>query len=83
MSWMNPQSDLPASTCPRDGAGHRSATCGIQALSYAVRPAVGDLAPCGTTVQLGELHEAADLTGAVRLVDVYRNALLPGGADDS
>ena len=45
-----------------------------------VGPAVSYDARCVAPLDLSKLHEVADLTGAVRLVAVDRNALLPGGA---
>lgn len=41
---------------------------------------MSDLGPGRTAVQLSELHEAANLTGAVRRVAADRDALLPSGA---
>lgn len=43
---------------------------------------MGDLGPSRAAVNLGELHEAADLAGAVGVVAMDRDALLPAGADD-
>lgn len=43
---------------------------------------MGNLGPGAAAIDLSELHEPADLTGAVRRVATDRDALLPRRADD-
>lgn len=54
---------------------------GVEAALQGIGPRIGNYARSSAPVDLGELHEATDLAGAVRLVAADRDALLPGGSN--